>query len=161
LYLRVISSTKGKALQFRWWRCALVIVVAGGVCGPAASQSPDNASSRISAAANDWAQSPHLANIHARQKFSCSTCHGDDLIPDANATSINTQCVACHGDMKQVASLYKGPSYFNPHASHLGDIACTACHFGHQESKAYCLNCHTNFNMPIPGGVATIPPSKP
>jgi hypothetical protein len=31
----------------------------------------------------------------------------------------------------------------------------------HNESKAYCLNCHTNFNMPIPGGIATVQAPKP
>jgi fumarate reductase flavoprotein subunit len=132
-----------------------------GISGPAVPQSADNESSRISAAADDWAQSPHLAHIHALQKFSCSTCHGSDLIPDANATAINTQCVTCHGDLQKVAPAFKGPSYLNPHASHLGNIPCTSCHFGHQESKAYCLNCHTNFNVPIPGGVATVNPAKP
>jgi len=43
----------------------------------------------------------------------------------------------------------------NAHGSHLGpEIACTSCHQGHQESKAYCLNCHTNFAMPMPGNPA-------
>ena len=42
--------------------------------------------------------------------------------------------------------------HIDPHKSHLGEIACTACHQGHQASKVYCLGCHTNFAMTIPGG---------
>ena len=83
--------------------------------------------------------------------MSCATCHGTDLIPDANATKINEQCASCHGGLEKVALSFKGPSYLNPHASHLGNISCTSCHAAHKESKAYCLNCHSNFEMPIPG----------
>jgi nitrate/TMAO reductase-like tetraheme cytochrome c subunit len=131
------------------------------VHAPAASHSTQDDLSRIMEATDDWARLPHLANIHAQMSLSCSSCHGNDLIPDANALAINSQCVACHGTLEKVALTYKGPSYLNPHASHLGNIPCTSCHFGHQESKAYCLNCHTNFNVPIPGGVATVNPTKP
>jgi fumarate reductase flavoprotein subunit len=109
----------------------------------------------IKRAIEDAVQSHHLANIHLQKNLSCSTCHGNDLIPDANASMINMQCATCHGGMETVAQTFKGPSYLNPHASHLGNIPCTSCHMAHQESKAYCLNCHTNFNMPIPGGMAT------
>jgi cytochrome c-type protein NapC len=105
-------------------------------------------------ATEDFVHSPHLANIHAQKNLTCSTCHGNDLIPDANATAINAQCTNCHGGMEKIAVTFKGPSYLNPHASHLGNIACTSCHMAHQESKAYCLNCHTNFDMPIPGATA-------
>jgi len=127
----------------------------------AAPRSAEDEATKIMKAADDWARSPHLSNIHAHKGLVCSSCHGTDLIPDANASAINTQCVNCHGTLEKVALTHKGPSYFNPHASHLGNIPCTPCHFGHQESKAYCLNCHTNFNMPIPGGVATAGPAKP
>ena len=106
----------------------------------------------IKRATNDFVHSPHLANIHALKNLSCSSCHGSDVIPDASATAINAQCGACHGNLEKVAMTFKGPSYLNPHASHLGNIPCTSCHLAHQQSKAYCLNCHTNFDMPIPGG---------
>jgi nitrate/TMAO reductase-like tetraheme cytochrome c subunit len=112
-------------------------------------------SSAIKRAMYDAVLSPHLANIHLQKNLSCTTCHGNDLIPDANATAINAQCAACHGGMEQVALNHKGPPNMNPHAAHLGNIPCSSCHMGHQESKAYCLNCHTNFNMPMPGGGAT------
>jgi DnaJ-class molecular chaperone len=97
----------------------------------------------------DPANSSHLANFHHQKGMSCGTCHGTDLIPDANATAINAQCITCHGGFEQVAKTHKGPEWLNPHASHLGNIACSACHNAHVESKAYCLNCHTNFDMPM------------
>jgi hypothetical protein len=112
----------------------------------------------VERAIQDPAQSSHLANIHHQKQMSCGTCHGTDLIPDANATPINAQCRTCHGGFEQVALTHKGPSWLNPHASHLGNIACTACHNGHQESKAYCLNCHTNFDMPMRGRAAGAKP---
>jgi nitrate/TMAO reductase-like tetraheme cytochrome c subunit len=117
--------------------------------------------SMIKRAMDDFVHSRHLSNIHAQKGLTCSSCHGNDLIPDANASGPNAQCGTCHGGMEQVAKNYKGPSYSNPHASHLGNIPCSSCHVVHQESKAYCLNCHTNFNMPIPGGIATVQGPKP
>jgi hypothetical protein len=112
----------------------------------------------IESAINDPAHSSDLANIHRQMNMSCGTCHGTDLIPDANATAINAQCITCHGGFEKVALTHKGPSWLNPHASHLGNIACTACHAAHQESKAYCLNCHTNFDMPMRGRAAASEP---
>jgi nitrate/TMAO reductase-like tetraheme cytochrome c subunit len=106
----------------------------------------------IKRAMNDSVLNPHTANIHLQKGMSCSTCHGTDLIPDANATSINGQCGMCHGALDKLAASHKGPAWLNPHASHLGNIPCSSCHMAHQESKPYCLNCHTNFDMPIPGG---------
>jgi fumarate reductase flavoprotein subunit len=118
------------------------------------SLSTADESSAIKNAMQDTVHSSHLANLHIQKGMSCATCHGNDLIPDPNAASINTQCATCHGGMEKVAANFKGPSYLNPHASHLGNIACGSCHFGHQESKAYCQNCHTNFDMPMPGRTA-------
>lgn len=104
-----------------------------------------------------WAKSPWLAAAHGSKKnLSCGACHQKQLIPDDNETVINKQCVACHGNYDKLApatkAKLKNPE-INPHGSHLGpEIACTVCHLGHRESKPYCLNCHTNFEMPIPGG---------
>jgi hypothetical protein len=106
----------------------------------------------------DPAHSSHLANFHHQKGMACGTCHGTDLIPDANATAINAQCITCHGGFELVAKTHKGPEWLNPHASHLGNIACSACHAAHQESKAYCLNCHTNFDMPMRGRAAAATP---
>jgi hypothetical protein len=112
----------------------------------------------IERAFKDPASSSHLANFHHQKGMPCGTCHGTDLIPDANATAINGQCIACHGAFEKVAASHKGPAWLNPHASHLGNVACTACHNAHQESKAYCLNCHTNFEMPMRGRAAGATP---
>ncbi|HBL25170.1 MAG TPA: hypothetical protein DDZ40_13815, partial [Deltaproteobacteria bacterium] len=45
----------------------------------------------------------------------------------------------------------------NPHKSHLGTIDCVVCHKAHQSSKAYCLDCHKNFNMKIRFGEGGAP----
>src|SRR5262245_12580645 len=116
------------------------------------SQTAADEIAAIKRAMNDTVHSSHLANLHVQKGLSCSSCHGNDLIPDANATQPNARDVTRHVAMEKIAERHKGPSYLNPHASHLGNIACGSCHYAHQESKAYCLNCHTNFNMPLPGG---------
>ncbi len=85
----------------------------------------------------------------------CEKCHGARTAPDDNQTVENRECVACHEDYAALAvetAKKLGNKAINPHGSHLGpEIACTSCHQGHKESKAYCLNCHTNFSMPMPG----------
>jgi nitrate/TMAO reductase-like tetraheme cytochrome c subunit len=114
----------------------------------------------IKRATENFVHSRNLDNIHAQKGLTCTSCHGNDLIPDANATGPNAQCVTCHGGMETVAKNHKGPAYLNPHASHLGNIACGSCHMAHQASKAYCLNCHTNFDMPIQGGAPAATAAK-
>jgi hypothetical protein len=113
-----------------------------------------------------WAKSPWLAATHgSKANLSCGACHQQQLIPDDNETVLNKQCIACHGGYDKLAAStktkLKNPN-INPHGSHLGpEIACTVCHQGHQESKPYCLHCHTNFVMPIPGGAAKAPVPPP
>lgn len=103
-----------------------------------------------------------VAGLHRTSSgaLKCDKCHGDTVAPDDNQTVENRECIACHGDYAQVsAELAKKNAgnkslnkHIDPHASHLGpEIACTTCHQGHQESKAYCVHCHTNFQMPMPG----------
>lgn len=94
-----------------------------------------------------------LADLHTAKQLGCSDCHGSakKVVVDDNETAVNGSCVGCHGDLKQVAAKAKG--HINPHASHLGEISCTACHRGHEQSKAYCGWCHS-FNLPIAGGAA-------
>jgi len=114
---------------------------------------------RLRKAMASWANSPFLASTHgSKLNLSCGACHQKQLIPDDNEVVINKQCASCHGDYDKMAAIskakLKNPN-INPHGSHLGpEIACTACHQGHRESKPYCINCHTNFVMPIPGGAA-------
>jgi hypothetical protein len=109
---------------------------------------------RVKKAAESWANSRFLDSLHAgKARVACGGCHGTQLIPDDNETALNRQCVSCHGTNAQMAEKAKSKHpHINPHRSHLGDIACTVCHQGHQASQAYCLGCHTNFVIPIPGG---------
>lgn len=113
----------------------------------------------LKSAAESWAQGPNLAALHGSKKdLSCGACHGTQLIPDDNETVINQSCVDCHGGWDKMAATTRPKlrnAEINPHGSHLGpEIACTVCHQGHRESRAYCSNCHTNFVMPMPEGVA-------
>lgn len=99
-----------------------------------------------------------VAGLHrSKRGLQCEKCHAEKVAvaPDDNQTVENRECVACHENYDalgaQTAKKLSNKA-INPHASHLGaEIACTSCHQGHQESKAYCLNCHTNFTMPMPG----------
>lgn len=98
-----------------------------------------------------------VAGLHRTPKgaLKCEKCHGDAVAPDDNQTVENRECVSCHEGYPAVAALSAkklSNAALNAHASHLGpEVACTACHQGHQESKAYCEHCHTNFSMPMPG----------
>jgi hypothetical protein len=101
---------------------------------------------------SSWASSDYLDNLHAKADVVCAGCHGKDL-PKAGNTVENARCLVCHGPMDQLVRKTKPKNLkdLNPHESHLENIACTACHKGHTESKAYCLQCHTNFDMKIKG----------
>ncbi len=99
-----------------------------------------------------------VAGLHrGKRGLQCEKCHAEKVAvaPDDNQTVENRECIACHEDYAVLAvqtAKKLSNKAINPHASHLGpEIACTSCHQGHQESKAYCLNCHTNFSMPMPG----------
>lgn len=100
-----------------------------------------------------------VAGLHrGKRGMQCEKCHGEKIAPDDNQTVENRECIACHEDYAVLAAETAkklSNKAINPHASHLGaEIACTVCHQGHQESKAYCVNCHTNFSMPMPGNGA-------
>ncbi|MEG0822842.1 MAG: cytochrome c3 family protein [Burkholderiaceae bacterium] len=124
------------------------------LAAPAAKAKPPTAEQKAPANADLG-----LAAIH-REKFGmeCQTCHGGTAAPDDNETVENKACVSCHGDYAKLGPATRAKlknQEINPHASHLGpEIACTVCHQGHQESKAFCSNCHTNFVMPMPGNPA-------
>ena len=97
-----------------------------------------------------------VAGLHRGSKgMQCEKCHGNTVAPDDNQTVENRECVTCHEGYPPMAELSAKKltnKAINAHGSHLGpEINCTTCHQGHQESKAYCLNCHTNFSMPMPG----------
>jgi formate-dependent nitrite reductase cytochrome c552 subunit len=74
-------------------------------------------------------------------------------VPAAGAEVANDRCLACHGPLDKLVAKTR-PAQFadrNPHESHLGDIACTTCHRGHEQSAVYCLDCHPKFQMKIGG----------
>ena len=99
-----------------------------------------------------WVNSSYADHLHAEAMIDCAGCHGKD-VPLLDTTVENSRCLACHGPQDQLAAR-STPKDFpkrNPHDSHLGEIACTVCHHAHAESKAYCLDCHRNFAMEIPG----------
>ncbi len=90
-----------------------------------------------------------LAGAHKAKGVNCAACHGAKMAVDDNETAVNVQCVQCHGTLAKVAE--KSNHEINPHKSHLGDMSCTSCHYGHAASWTYCLNCH-NFDLKIPSG---------
>ncbi len=99
-----------------------------------------------------WTKSGFTDNLHAKGAVDCSGCHGKEL-PKPDATVENNRCLQCHGPLEKLAQK-SAPQEFpdrNPHKSHLGDIACSVCHKGHSASSVYCLECHRNFKMTIPG----------
>jgi hypothetical protein len=103
---------------------------------------------------NSWAESSYLDAIHANRFVTCSSCHGNEL-PALDDRPANDRCFECHGSYAELAAKTPGADFAdrNPHASHLGDIACTVCHKAHEKSINYCLDCHKRFKMnPIPAG---------
>jgi len=99
-----------------------------------------------------WADSSYTDHLHAKAMIDCAGCHGKE-VPLLDTTVDNGRCLACHGPQEELArkSAPKDVPKRNPHQSHLGDIACTVCHHAHSASKVYCLDCHKNFKMTIPG----------
>lgn len=91
-----------------------------------------------------------LAGFHMNKGFECSTCHTSSVVKDSE-TAINGQCVQCHGDYEAMGAK-SAKLEPNPHKSHLGDIGCTSCHAGHEESVTYCQNCHDFPSLKIPFG---------
>jgi len=114
---------------------------------------------------------PFLADLHKQKKVDCSSCHGKKTTVDDNEAVVNKKCIECHGSLDKLALVQKpyeedqpsgsGEHGVNPHKSHLGNINCTTCHYGHTASWTYCLSCHS-FEMKIPAGAvaAELPRAK-
>ncbi len=99
-----------------------------------------------------WSTSKNTDAIHGKADILCSACHGKHL-PVTGDDVENITCLNCHGPLETLKKQSE-PKDFpdrNPHNSHLGDIACTVCHKAHKPSVVYCLGCHGNFKMKIPG----------
>ncbi|MDR0247684.1 MAG: cytochrome c3 family protein [Burkholderiales bacterium] len=159
----MIFKVRGMATRSRHW-IGLIALAAGlgmglGMMGQAVAQAKLDAEDAelIRKATADVATPAHLAGIHVNKlKLDCKACHRDNPIPNDTASKVNASCATCHGDYNKMSEVSKkkgkNPN-INVHGSHLGpEIGCTTCHQGHKESKTYCLYCHTNFDLPIPGG---------
>ncbi len=105
--------------------------------------------------AYSWAASLYLDARHAKAYVSCAACHGRTL-PAVGDRVENARCFKCHGSYADLAQQTTDPAHpdRNPHQSHLGEIACNACHKAHSPSSVYCLGCHPKFTMTIPGAAA-------
>ncbi len=79
-----------------------------------------------------------LIDKHIVAGLNCASCHHD--APPPNAPEM-TACIGCHGSYQQIAAK-TATDQPNPHASHLGEIPCSACHHFHQASEMYCDQCH-------------------
>jgi fumarate reductase flavoprotein subunit len=79
-----------------------------------------------------------LIDKHIVAGLNCASCHHD--APPPNAPEM-TACIGCHGSYQQIAAK-TATDQPNPHASHLGEIPCSACHHVHQASEMFCDQCH-------------------
>jgi Cytochrome c3 len=87
----------------------------------------------------------YLIDKHIGAGLTCASCHRDAPPPKAPAMTV---CTACHGSYSQIAAKMASDQP-NPHASHLGEIPCSACHHIHRASESFCDECHT-FGMNPP-----------
>ena len=157
MYCKALKTTRSCFLSMM---VALITCIAFSTASAKEPLSPED-TGLVLKATIDISNPAHLAGIHKQKsKTDCVACHGETLIPDDNASNVNRACVSCHGDFVKVAEMSSkklaNPN-INPHKSHLGvdgEIACTACHKGHEPSVVYCTYCHTNFDLPIAGGAA-------
>lgn len=125
-------------------------VVGGKVVLPVAADQFEALKKALSGAG----QSAFTAGFHAKANVSCGGCH--ESIPSSGDDVANARCIACHGPQDALEKK-TAPAQFpdrNPHHSHLGEMACTVCHKGHEASVVYCLQCHPKFQMSIKGAAA-------
>lgn len=90
-----------------------------------------------------------LQAAHAKAATSCHNCHGEER-PSSGAGVTSEACMACHGDLVEVAELTKHLPV-NPHAQppapHPGPAACQDCHKQHLPPTVTCLKCHPTFKF--------------
>lgn len=88
-----------------------------------------------------------LIDKHAAFGLGCATCHRDAPPPAAPPM---TACLGCHGSYQEIAAKTAAQQP-NPHASHLGEIPCSACHHVHKASESFCDQCHAFGMHPLTG----------
>ena len=87
----------------------------------------------------------YLIDKHVRAGLNCAACHADAPPPKAPAM---TACLGCHGSYSDIAAKTAADQP-NPHASHVGNVPCEACHHVHKASELMCSQCHA-FQMNPP-----------
>ena len=99
-------------------------------------------------------QLPAIPTICTPATVDCAGCHGKKTASTLVPRRRNRPLPGFHGPLERLADK-SAPKDFperNPHRSHLGDeIPCALCHHAHAAATVYCLDCHRNFNMTIPG----------
>ena len=83
-----------------------------------------------------------LADRHQAKGIACASCHKESPPKAAVPMAV---CLGCHGSYEKIASRTINASP-NPHASHMGELACENCHHAHKASVSQCNTCH-EFNM--------------
>jgi len=86
-----------------------------------------------------------LADRHQIKGNTCMSCHS---VSPPKADVPMSVCMGCHGPYAKLAERTNKGEH-NPHASHLGDIACDLCHHGHKPSVDHCSTCHS-FGLNVP-----------
>ncbi|WP_289187358.1 flavocytochrome c [uncultured Parasutterella sp.] len=99
----------------------------------------------------------YLAGYHGKALGAdCAVCHPSQSVSDSER-EIDANCQKCHGTYQQLGQKDKSNGKpISAHQGHLSISSCTTCHKGHEESFAYCNNCHI-FNMPMKFGRAKVP----
>jgi len=86
-----------------------------------------------------------LIDRHVAAHVPCGQCHTAGLaVPPTVVT-----CLSCHGGTYQKLAASTANDTPNPHASHQGEVPCSACHHVHKASQLICNNCH-NFDLTSP-----------
>lgn len=98
--------------------------------------------------------------VPAHKEFTqCDSCHNKDMVVKDGLYQENGACIDCHGSYPELAT--KDKHDIDPHDSHLnlGNLNCTTCHSGHQESSLICNSCH-EYDLAMPGGDSQWRPEK-
>ncbi|WP_052074617.1 cytochrome c3 family protein [Shewanella mangrovi] len=75
---------------------------------------------------------------HLQQGIKCASCHGNDV----KAAIKNDTCLSCHGSYEKLGQQTKD-MHLNVHQSpHFEHLECTACHTSHDQTTAFCQDCH-------------------
>lgn len=92
-----------------------------------------------------WAADKMLADRHVERGLKCESCH-TTMPPKA----VNTDgCLKCHVSYEKLAAR-TDKNDINPHASHLENLDCGACHHGHKKPVLACDECHEFTNIKVP-----------